>query len=195
MARELLETFHIKKKGDQLPSGAVPCCHGSLEVRQLLVIIVGFIVPAIWVYIRHDEYSWVLQDSLGVLFSVYILRIMRMPSMKRGDSIMVEVATGGGSKEQIPMLMRVPRFGNQELNACLSKYQLLGFGDILIPGYALGLIATFAGLYLMRMSQPALLYLVPFTVLPVLCLAWCRGELHDMCPKTQPKSEMGKSIP
>lgn len=231
----------------RLPSGAVPCCHGSLEVRQLLVIIVGFIVPAIWVYIRHDEYSWVLQDSLGVLFSVYILRIMRMPSMKictlllwllffydiffvfltpfflpgkmthnasislvnstsRGDSIMVEVATGGGSKEQIPMLMRVPRFGNQELNACLSKYQLLGFGDILIPGllvaflrgfdlinvggclyfplsvicYALGLIATFAGLYLMRMSQPALLYLVPFTVLPVLCLAWCRGELHDM---------------
>lgn len=47
---------------------------------------------------------------------------------------MVEVARGGGSKEQIPMVMRVPRFGNQDISACLNSYSLLGFGDILVPG-------------------------------------------------------------
>lgn len=231
----------------RLPDGAIPCFHGSLEVRQALVLFAAVIVPAIWVYIRHHPLSWIMQDLLGVCFSVYILRVLRMPNLKictlllsilffydiffvfltphlipakmthnastsfvnasgKGDSIMVEVARGGGSKEQIPMVMRVPRFGNQDISACLNTYSLLGFGDILVPGllvaflrgfdlinvggclyfpvalifYGLGLIATFAGLYLMRLAQPALLYLVPFTVIPTLTIARCRGELDDI---------------
>ncbi|KAH6930445.1 hypothetical protein HPB50_013702 [Hyalomma asiaticum] len=215
----------------RLPDGAVPCFHGSLEIRQVLVLLAAVIVPAFWVYVRHHPLSWIMQDVLGVCFSVYILRVLRMPNLKictlllsilffydiffvfltphlipKGDSIMVEVARGGGSKEQIPMVMRVPRFGNQDISACLNSYSLLGFGDILVPGlllaflrgfdlinvggcmyfpvalifYGLGLLATFAGLYLMRLAQPALLYLVPFTVIPTLIIARLRGELDDI---------------
>nr|XP_037286085.1 signal peptide peptidase-like 2B [Rhipicephalus microplus] len=231
----------------RLPDGAVPCFHGSLEVRQALVLLAAMAVPAFWIYIRHHPLSWIMQDLLGVCFSVYILRVVRMPNLKictmllsilffydiffvfltphfippammhntttsfvnatgKGDSIMVEVARGGGSKEQIPMLMRVPRYGNQDISPCLNPYSLLGFGDILVPGllvaflrgfdlisvggclyfpvalicYGLGLMMTFVGLYLMRTAQPALLYLVPFTVIPTLVIAQCRGELHDL---------------
>src|SRR5437899_2997786 len=81
----------------------------------------------------------------------------------------------------------------------LLNYSLLGFGDILVPGlvvsychgfdlitgttrriyyvtsavsYGLGLIATFIALYLMAGSaQPALLYLVPFTLIPPTVIA------------------------
>ncbi|KAK2718568.1 hypothetical protein QYM36_005785 [Artemia franciscana] len=43
--------------------------------------------------------------------------------------------------------------------------------------YALGLITTFVALFVMDMAQPALLYLVPFTVITVAIIALCRGEL------------------
>lgn len=38
-------------------------------------------------------------------------------------------------------------------------------------------MVTFAGLYLMAAAQPALLYLVPFTLIPVFLLGLCRREL------------------
>ncbi|XP_077524523.1 signal peptide peptidase-like 2B isoform X2 [Amblyomma americanum] len=214
----------------RLPVNAVPCFHGSLEVRQALVLAVSAMVPAFWVYIRHHPLSWILQDLLGVCFSVYILRVLRLPNMKictlllsilffydiffvfltplliptrashnatasfvnatgKGDSIMVEVARGGGSKETIPMVMRVPRFGNRDLAPCLRSHSLLGFGDILVPVYGLGLLATFLALILMRMAQPALLYLVPFTVLPTLAIAWFRGELEDIWKGNLPRED------
>lgn len=37
-------------------------------------------------------------------------------------------------------------------------------------------MVTFAGLYLMAVAQPALLYLVPFTLIPVFLLGLCRRE-------------------
>lgn len=89
-----------------------------------------------------------------------------------------------------------------------ESYSLLGFGDILVPGllvsychafdlihgirgkpyfvttsifYGLGLIATFASLYLMEgHAQPALLYLVPFTVIPAILIALCRREFKAL---------------
>ena len=82
-----------------------------------------------------------------------------------------------------------------------------GFGDILLPGlllsfahgydllagiryklywliniigYILGLAATFISLFLMNSAQPALLYLVPFTLVPTLVVGWIRGDLAAM---------------
>ncbi|XP_070386252.1 signal peptide peptidase-like 2B isoform X2 [Dermacentor albipictus] len=66
----------------RLPVGAVPCFHGSLEVRQALMLIMAVIVPAVWVYWRHHPLSWIMQDVLDVCFSVYILRVLRLPSLK-----------------------------------------------------------------------------------------------------------------
>lgn len=121
---------------------------------------------------------------------------------------MVEVATGGNSGEQLPMVLKVPLLGNSALKVCWPQsYSLLGFGDILVPGplvaychafdlqistpkrlyfvttviaYGVGLIATFLGLYIMTAAQPALLYLVPATLLPVFLIAGLRGELGRM---------------
>ncbi|KAH7365457.1 hypothetical protein KP509_18G029200 [Ceratopteris richardii] len=47
-------------------------------------------------------------------------------------------------------------------------------------GYALGLIAALAAGVLMHAPQPALLYLVPSTLGPVMFLAWVRNELHEL---------------
>ncbi|KAH8042043.1 hypothetical protein HPB51_020156 [Rhipicephalus microplus] len=43
--------------------------------------------------------------------------------------------------------------------------------------YGLGMVATFLALELMRNAQPALLYLVPFTIIPTITTAWSKGDL------------------
>jgi hypothetical protein len=49
-----------------------------------------------------------------------------------------------------------------------------------LAAYALGLIATFVSLFLMNSAQPALLYLVPFTLIPVLVVSLIRGDFAAM---------------
>jgi len=122
---------------------------------------------------------------------------------------MVEVATGGDTGEQLPMVLKVPHLSStiEFARACGVPYSMLGFGDILVPGlllsychsfdilvgtpckvywiitnvaYTLGIIATFVSLYLMKAAQPALLFLVPFTLLPVFLVSWIRGEFSTM---------------
>lgn len=110
------------------------------------------------------------------------------------------------------MVLRVPHFNNESLSVCFGQFSLLGFGDILVPGllvaychgfdllttrsrlyfftgtlfYGVGLVLTFIALYLMRTPQPALLYLVPATLLPTICIAWCRGQLADIWHGVKP---------
>ena len=125
---------------------------------------------------------------------------------KSGDSIMVKVATGGDSKtnEQLPMVFKVPRLTQDAISACPLPYSLLGFGDIIIPGllvshnhafdlrrlnscklyyiatcvaYAVGLVITFVALALMETGQPALLYLVPCTLITTYLIGCARGEV------------------
>uniref|UniRef100_A0A1I8B0P8 Signal peptide peptidase-like 2B n=1 Tax=Meloidogyne hapla TaxID=6305 RepID=A0A1I8B0P8_MELHA len=47
------------------------------------------------------------------------------------------------------------------------KNVLLGLGDVILPGYSFGMFCTFIALLLMETGQPALIYLVPFTLLPI----------------------------
>lgn len=47
---------------------------------------------------------------------------------------------------------------------------------VYITAYGLGLIATFCALYLMEKGQPALLYLVPFTLITTFVIGCIRGE-------------------
>ncbi|CAJ1331682.1 unnamed protein product [Effrenium voratum] len=111
-------------------------------------------------------------------------------------SVMVSVATGGGTGETVPMLIRIPQFGDP-----LGGDRMLGFGDIALPGllvsylrrhdlmshrkafegyfgpslvgYFTGLCVTIAALTIMKMGQPALLYLVPGTLGTSILLALC----------------------
>lgn len=120
---------------------------------------------------------------------------------------MVEVATGKGSKEQLPMVIRVPKLIKSALSLCERPYSLLGFGDILLPGlfvgfcrnfdivaqikrspyfvgaivgYGIGLLITFIALVYMKTGQPALLYLVPSVLIPVTIISLIRKEFKSL---------------
>ncbi|CAI2318589.1 unnamed protein product [Caenorhabditis sp. 36 PRJEB53466] len=54
------------------------------------------------------------------------------------------------------------------------------YGTISIGGYGIGLIVTFIALSLMGIAQPALIYLVPCTLLPIILLSICRGEFRKI---------------
>jgi len=98
------------------------------------------------------------------------------------------------------MLLRIPAISDP-----LGRERMLGFGDIALPGllisflrrhdllsrrslrsgyfapavlgYFIGMCAAFAALFIMKIGQPALLYLVPCTLGPTLVLACTRREL------------------
>ncbi|PON84568.1 Peptidase A22B, signal peptide peptidase [Trema orientale] len=118
------------------------------------------------------------------------------------ESVMIVVARGDRSGEDgIPMLLKIPRMFDP-----WGGYSIIGFGDILLPGlvvafslrydwlanktlragyflwamlaYGLGLLVTYVALNLMDgHGQPALLYIVPFTLGTFLTLGKKRGDL------------------
>ncbi|XP_548046.2 signal peptide peptidase-like 2C [Canis lupus familiaris] len=202
--------------------------------RLPLLLLAGLCaaVTAAWVAHRNeDRWAWLLQDALGVAYCLFVLRRVRLPTLKNcasfllallafdvffvfitplltrtGESIMVEVASGpvdSSSHERLPMVLRVPRLSFSALTLCDQPFSILGFGDIVVPGflvaychrfdvqiqshqvyfvactaaYAVGLLVTFVAMVLMQMGQPALLYLVSSTLLTSLAVAACRQEL------------------
>ncbi|KAI9544449.1 Signal peptide peptidase-like 2B [Dissostichus eleginoides] len=144
---------------------------------------------------------------LSVLFIYDVFFVFITPFFtKSGESIMVEVAAGPSDSshhEKLPMVLKVPRLNFSPLALCDRPFSLLGFGDILVPGllvvychrfdiltqssriyfvactiaYGVGLLITFVALAVMQMGQPALLYLVPCTLLTSLSVALWRKEL------------------
>ncbi|KAJ3043022.1 hypothetical protein HDV00_005929 [Rhizophlyctis rosea] len=106
-----------------------------------------------WFLARRSSYAWVLQDIIGVALMIIMLRSLHLPNIqvttvlmigaflydvfwvfisplftKSGKSVMETVATGGGTGEDVPMLLRVPRFDD------FGGYTMIGFGDIVLPG-------------------------------------------------------------
>ncbi|AWP01849.1 putative signal peptide peptidase-like 2A isoform 2 [Scophthalmus maximus] len=128
-------------------------------------------------------------------------------SGEKAQGNMVEVpAEPQAPSEKLPVVMRVPRFSAWAQNLCGMQFSILGYGDIIVPGllvaycsrfdvwinsrkkiyfvscciaYLLGMILTFAVMLLSGMGQPALLYLVPFTLITSAVVAWCRGEMKQ----------------
>lgn len=124
----------------------------------------------------------------------------------KGGGDVVVPADPTPTYEKLPVVMRIPRFSAWAENMCEMQFSILGYGDIIIPGllvaychrfdvwigssnriyfiscavaYTLGLVLTFVVMLLSRMGQPALLYLVPFTLLTSGLLAWKRKEFRQ----------------
>ncbi|CAA7399055.1 unnamed protein product [Spirodela intermedia] len=136
------------------------------------------------------------------------------------ESVMIVVARGDNSGEDgVPMLLKIPRMFDP-----WGGYSIIGFGDILLPGlliafalrydwaakkrlrdgyflwsmlaYGSGLLVTYVALNMMDgHGQPALLYIVPFTLGTFLALGrkrrelgvlWSKGEPDRTCPHAQP---------
>ncbi|XP_008763333.1 signal peptide peptidase-like 2B isoform X7 [Rattus norvegicus] len=269
----------------RVPDNNLPYFHKRPQARMLLLALFCVTVSVVWgVFRNEDQWAWVLQDTLGIAFCLYMLRTIRLPTFKvraamagqvnswwgaeglgaqvsravlaptglhtaaagalrlrhllrlhhplpdqgrsplpsqlpapplpwlttclvqSGNSIMVEVATGpsnSSTHEKLPMVLKVPRLNTSPLSLCDRPFSLLGFGDILVPGllvaychrfdiqvqssriyfvactiaYGLGLLVTFVALVLMRHGQPALLYLVPCTLLTSCTVALWRREM------------------
>nr|XP_020645696.1 signal peptide peptidase-like 2A isoform X1 [Pogona vitticeps] len=125
-------------------------------------------------------------------------------SSEKSDGNLVEAsAERSAPHEKLPVVIKVPRLEFSVTMLCLMPFSLLGFGDIVVPGllvaychrfdvqtssssvyfisctiaYAAGMLITFLGLALMKAAQPALLYLVPCTLLTSAFVAWYRKEM------------------
>jgi len=173
---------------------------------------------------NNDSFGWILQNMIAIMLLLTIQRTLRLPNLKTGTimlvctfffdifwvflsplifkkSVMIEVATGGGTGQSVPMVLKIP-------SDLPGQFKILGLGDIAIPGllisfllrhdllsqskrfsgyfaagvvgYAVGLAATFVSLYLMKHGQPALLFLVPGTLLPTCFIALRKGELRSL---------------
>lgn len=200
------------------------------EVSLLSVIVLPFCIAfaVTWAAKQHASYAWIGQDVLGISLMITVLQIARLPNIKVAtvllscafvydifwvfisplifhESVMIVVARGDKSGgESIPMLLKIPHFHDP-----WGGYDLIGFGDILLPGllvafaarydrstkkglcngyflwstigYGVGLLLTYVSLYLMHgQGQPALLYLVPCTLGLILILAFLRREFKDL---------------
>jgi len=197
---------------------------GPVMHAELIAAVPALAIVITWVTLRNTPYGWLFQDIIGAGFLCWLQRTLRLPNIKVAclllsvmfffdifwvfisplffhESVMVRVATGGGTGESVPMLLRIPTIGDP-----FGGDRLLGFGDIALPGllvsclrrhdllsrrsirrgyflpsligYFVGLNVTIAALCIMRMGQPALLYLVPGTLGTTLVIAACRGEVH-----------------
>ncbi|KAM9596720.1 signal peptide peptidase-like 2C [Trichechus inunguis] len=210
----------------------LPGHRACLQLPLLLLAGLCMVVTILWVsYRNEDSWAWLLQDTLGVAYCLFVLRRVRLPTLKNGasfllvllafdvffvfvmpfftrtgKSMMLEVATGpadSSSHERLPMVLKVPKISFSALTLCDQPFSILGFGDIVVPGflvaychrfdvqvsshqvyfmactlaYAMGLLVTFIAMVLMQMGQPALLYLVSCTLLTSLAVAACRQEL------------------
>jgi len=139
-----------------------------------------------------------IASTLLILAFFYdIFMVFVTPLFTKGVSVMETVALGGDTGESLPMLLAIPKFRDPFMS--MSR---IGLGDIALPGtlvsyckrfdpnagltgyywvsifgYTVGLSITFAALVLMRLAQPALLWLVPCTLGPLVVLSYARGEL------------------
>uniref|UniRef100_F6VW56 Signal peptide peptidase-like 2A n=1 Tax=Equus caballus TaxID=9796 RepID=F6VW56_HORSE len=191
----------------KIPCGqcTIVCRGKSIEVRLIFLSGLCIAVAVVWaVYRNEDRWAWILQDILGIAFCLNLIKTLKLPNFKscvillgllllydvffvfitpfitkNGESIMVELAAGPfGNNEKLPVVIRVPKLAYfSVMSVCLMPVSILGFGDIIVPAYAVGMILTFVVLVLMKKGQPALLYLVPCTLITASVVAWRRKEM------------------
>ncbi len=53
----------------------------NLELRQFALLLASVAISVTWVVFRNEDWAWLLQDFLGVLFSINMLRVLRLPSL------------------------------------------------------------------------------------------------------------------
>eukprot|EP00191_Tetraselmis_sp_GSL018_P002793 CAMPEP_0177615842 /NCGR_PEP_ID=MMETSP0419_2-20121207/23745_1 /TAXON_ID=582737 /ORGANISM="Tetraselmis sp., Strain GSL018" /LENGTH=693 /DNA_ID=CAMNT_0019113675 /DNA_START=154 /DNA_END=2238 /DNA_ORIENTATION=+ len=164
---------------------------------------------------------------LPLAFFYDVFWVFIQPMLTHSASVMVKVATGGNTQEAMPMVLRVPKFNSpfpgysilglgdivlpgilvafaRTVDALKGRTLLRGYFAPLVTGYGLGLILTYLALMYRiggQSGQPALLYLVPCTLCPMVALAAYRGELRQLMANRDSKAnkqsdeEDGDNIP
>jgi len=141
---------------------------------------------------------------LIMMYDVFFVYIQ--PLIFHNESVMKKVATGGSTHEILPMALILPNLGTPGAYSMLGYGDIALPGLLLVyaasfdevhrlggalksyfwmelAGYVLGLLCTYGALALDiggQQGQPALLYLVPTTLVPILVASHVRGHLGDM---------------
>lgn len=118
--------------------------HRLSGVRHLLRLYHSLHNISEWVGAVHSSYMYLF--ATFSLHSTFYSLCLTFSSWQDQKSIMVEVAKGGSSQEQLPMVLKVPDFSEMEIATICQpsdNYNLLGFGDILIPGLLVAFVHSF----------------------------------------------------
>jgi len=143
---------------------------GDISVKSVLLTLYSFILPVIWVIFRQSSSIWILQDLLGSILILGILRTVHLPNLKiatillsvfflydiffvfitplftkDGKSIMVKVATGGDDHQEVlPLTIMLPHFIDVYKGICGPPgFSMLGYGDVIMPGFVISLCLAF----------------------------------------------------
>jgi signal peptide peptidase-like protein 2B len=66
----------------KIPKMNLYLCVLNMELRQFLLMCIAISITVVWVVYRKADWAWALQDTLGVLFSLNMLKTLRLPSLK-----------------------------------------------------------------------------------------------------------------
>ncbi|XP_061997348.1 signal peptide peptidase-like 4 isoform X2 [Rosa rugosa] len=190
---------------------------GAVSYLTLAVAPFCIAFAVVWAVYRRVSFAWIGQDILvgtvllGCAFFYDIFWVF-VSKWWFHESVMIVVARGDKSGEDgIPMLLKIPRMFDP-----WGGYSIIRFGDIILPGlvvafslrydwltnktfrtgyfvwamtaYGAGLLVTYVALNLMDgHGQPALLYIVPFTLGTFLTLGQMRGDLKVLWTRGEPE--------
>nr|CAB3469133.1 unnamed protein product [Digitaria exilis] len=172
-------------------------------VSHLTLAVCPFCIAfaVLWAVFRQLPYAWIGQDILGIALIVTVIQIVRVPNLKVGsvllscaflydifwvfvskrwfhESVMIVVARGDKTDED-----GVPIYDFVAKKSLQSGYFLWS-----MVAYGSGLLITYVALNLMDgHGQPALLYIVPFTLGTLIALGWKRGELQNLWMRGEPE--------
>lgn len=110
-----------------------------------------------------EELFGKLTDNYFCIFDIRVFRKNWNPSLSSAyfyylssffiyhifTLFLLSLTAGHGSKEQLPMVIRVPKIIKTALSICERPYSLLGFGDILLPGKVVGPLLTVVSLLIL----------------------------------------------
>ncbi|KAL8153544.1 hypothetical protein V2J09_011304 [Rumex salicifolius] len=181
---------------------------GEIAITSFVVFILCVMFAVFWALKRHESYSWIGQDILGICFMITVLQTIRLSSIKVAAallcsafvydifwtfisplifhaSVMITVAKGNNSGgESIPMLLRVPRITDP-----WGGYNMLGFGDIIFPAFLLSFSRRFDVANKTQLAKGYFMYLtIGYGAGLTLCLGLIRGELRELWNGIDPKS-------
>ncbi|XP_065324176.1 uncharacterized protein LOC135931180 isoform X4 [Gordionus sp. m RMFG-2023] len=181
-------------------------CRELFTIKHLLCLVLSLAICIFWLVHRHEFNAFILQDIMGASLCLYILTTVHIPNLKIPLAFKmpyINVILLRTMKDpKFPCV--------EELEYEITSHvSYIGYGDVVMPGllvafcfffdmvkikrrpkhlysvivslgYVFGLAATYLALFLMKQGQPALLYLVPFTLGPTAITALIRGEFKRM---------------
>lgn len=160
----------------------VSCCIGTSHLNHYcLESCHNFILPHVNVNYSQEQYrkiTGLLSIGLMVLLTLqeltYSMSSFLLTTRCCQSSLFhIKQLTDNSSSDWIAMWCKLWVY-------IVSFLLCFCFPSLLFPeAYLLGMILTFAVMLLSGMGQPALLYLVPFTLITSAVVAGCRGEMKQ----------------